>query len=250
MILHHPLPLEQLHTLLFDYGGTLDTDGCHWSHILREGFSAAGIAVPDDAFRAAYVHGERTLARQPLITPDDDFAALLHKKVEIEIDALTAADAWTATAAERRAAVDAVAAYCNDYVLRNLQQTRRVLDAVAGSGRRMVLVTNFYGNMHSVLRAYGLSDYFDAVVESAVVGVRKPDAAIYRLGLEAAGADAAATLVVGDSYAKDIVPATTLGCHAVWLHGRGWDANEALPEEPRMDATIDHLTELLPLLEL
>jgi putative hydrolase of the HAD superfamily len=38
--------------------------------------------------------------------------------------------------------------------------------------------------------------------------------------------------VVGDSYQKDIVPATSIGCQTVWLRGKGWndeDVDEAVP---------------------
>jgi putative hydrolase of the HAD superfamily len=29
-------------------------------------------------------------------------------------------------------------------------------------------------------------------------------------------------LVVGDSFSKDIVPATKIGCQTVWIKGEGW----------------------------
>lgn len=234
-------------TLLFDYGGTLDTDGRHWAHVLWDGYLAAAIPVSEKQFRTAYVTGERTLAARPIIQPTDDFHTLLIKKVEIEIEALCSAGAWNATTDERRRAVIAIADFCNDYVLRNLETTRRVLDAVS-QGRRLVLVTNFYGNMHAVLRAYDLLRYFTDVIESAVVGVRKPDPAIYRLGLEAAASRPEETLVVGDSYGKDIQAATSLGCHAVWLRGQGWDNADADRDPSIADAVISHLCELPALL--
>lgn len=236
-----------INTILFDYGGTLDTDGRHWAHVLWDGYCAAGIPVSETDFRTAYVVGERTLAAKPIITPTDDFHTLLRKKVEIEVEALCAANAWHATTDERRQAVTAIADFCNDYVLRNLETTRRVLDAVS-VGRQLVLVTNFYGNMHAVLRAYDLLRYFSAVIESAVVGVRKPDPTIYRLGLEAAKSQPAETLVVGDSYGKDIQAATSLGCHAIWLRGQGWDNADATRDASIADAVISHLSELPALL--
>lgn len=230
-------------TLLFDYGGTLDTDGRHWAHVLWDGYRAAAIPVSETQFRTAYVVGERTLAAKPVIQPSDDFHTLLLKKVEIEVEALCAAGAWHATTEERSKAVGEIADFCNNYVLRNLETTRRVLDAVSG-GHRLVLVTNFYGNMHAVLRAYNLLRYFSGIIESAVVGVRKPDPAIYRLGLEAAGSRPEETLAVGDSYGKDIVAATSLGCHAVWLRGQGWDNADAERDASIADAVIAHLSEL------
>lgn len=240
------MKLHDISTILFDYGGTLDTDARHWSHVLWEGYTAAAVPVSEAQFRDAYVTGERALARTPIIQPADDFHTLLMKKVDIETAALCAADAWHPTETERQAVICKVADYCDAYVRRNLETSRRVLDAV-GQARRLVLVTNFYGNMHSVLRAYGLLDYFEAVVESAVVGVRKPDAAIYRLGLEAAQTHPVTTLVVGDSYGKDIVPAASLGCHTVWLRGQGWSDDEQ-QDESLPTAVVHHLAELPALL--
>lgn len=242
------MAFSNINTILFDYGGTLDTDGRHWSHILKEGYGAAGISVSEARFRDAYVVGERALARRPIIYPSDDFRTLLAKKVGLELDALVMAGHLAFTPAERQRAIDGVADYCDAYVRRNLETSRRVLDAARESGRRLVLVTNFYGNMAAVLRGYGLEGRFSAIVESAVVGVRKPDAAIYRLGLEAVGARAEDTLVVGDSYGKDIVPAKSLGCHAVWLRGQGWSPEDDQLEAPLADATIHHLAELTDLI--
>ena len=71
----------------------------------------------------------------------------------------------------------------------------------------MVLVSNFYGNIHQVLNEFDLDGLFDSIIESAVVGVRKPDPAIFTLGVKALGMAAEDTVVVGDSYTKDIVPA-------------------------------------------
>ena len=52
---------------------------------------------------------------------------------------------------------------------------------------RLVLVSNFYGNIQTILKDFGLLDFFDDIIESSVVGVRKPDPAIYRLGVDAMG---------------------------------------------------------------
>ena len=86
----------------------------------------------------------------------------------------------------------------------------------------MVLVSNFYGNIGAVLREYGINSYFRDVIESAVVGVRKPDPAIFRLGTDALGLPPDEVLVVGDSIGKDIVPARSIGCETAWIEGKPW----------------------------
>ena len=76
----------------------------------------------------------------------------------------------------------------------------------------MVLVTNFYGNMHTVLAEFGLDQLFKDVIESAVVEVRKPDPQIFRLGVASLGLEPRETVMIGDSPDKDILPAQSIGC--------------------------------------
>ena len=90
----------------------------------------------------------------------------------------------------------------------------------------LVLVSNFYGNIHTVLREYGMDHLFDNVIESAVVGVRKPDARIFTLGVDALALQPHEVVVVGDSYDKDIVAAKNAGCQTVWIKGEGWTDEE------------------------
>ena len=97
------------------------------------------------------------------------------------------------------------------------EESRSVLETLRERGHRMVLVTNFYGNIQAVLRSYALDGFFDTIVESAVVGVRKPDAAIWRLGVEAAQRTPEGCIAIGDSFDKDILPARAAGCRTVWF---------------------------------
>lgn len=85
-------------------------------------------------------------------------------------------------------------------------------------------------------------------MESSVVGVRKPDPAIYRLGVEAMGLPAGEVLVVGDSFSKDVVPARTVGCKVAWLSGEGW-GNEEI-DESLPDVIITDLPDLLQFINL
>lgn len=41
---------------LLDYGGTLDTAGCHWGKFIWHGYERCRVGVAWDDFREAYVH--------------------------------------------------------------------------------------------------------------------------------------------------------------------------------------------------
>jgi putative hydrolase of the HAD superfamily len=237
--------LKNIRGIIFDYGGTIDTPAIHWSEVLWAGYRDAEVPVDKQPFRDAYVHGERTLARTPIVQPDFTFFHLLEAKVEIELrylvdNGLLPADYPVAEKGNH------IVRYCHNYVQQTVDRHRPVLEALVKK-YPLVLVTNFYGNIHTVLEEFGLTTYFSDVVESAVVGVRKPDSAIFKLGVEALHLPADEVLVVGDSFSKDIQPAKTIGSHAVWIKGLGWGSetvDESLP-----DATIESLTELTDLLQ-
>lgn len=165
--------MKKINTIIFDYGGTLDTDARHWAHVLFEGYRHAQIPVDEPNFRDAYVYGERALAKALIVLPDDDFHTVLLKKVDQETIFLRDNNLWTPSEEERQKNIKAVADYCNAYVERNMEVTRRVLSEL-NPAYNMVLVSNFYGNIHAILRQYRIDHFFSAVIESAVVGVRNP----------------------------------------------------------------------------
>ena len=226
--------------IIFDYGGTLDTNGVHWFHIFRQAYAESLPHVAEDQLRQAYVFAERYLAKNRVIEPTDDFLAMLRKKIAIQLQHLSESldiDADKALCCQ-------LAERCDAHVRHTMRHTREVLD-VLSSHYPMVLVSNFYGNIHSVLRSYGIDHYFREVIESAVVGVRKPDPAIFSLGVEALDLSPHEVLVVGDSYTKDIVPAHTLGCHTAWLKGMGWESSEEIMADCCADVIIANLLELV-----
>lgn len=49
--------------IIFDYGGTIDTNGTHWGEVIWEQYKSTGVTNDNALFRDAYVHGERTLAK-------------------------------------------------------------------------------------------------------------------------------------------------------------------------------------------
>ncbi|MGM9703550.1 MAG: HAD family hydrolase [Prevotella sp.] len=135
-----------------------------------------------------------------------------------------------------------IADYLDDFARRQTSQSAQVLETLS-SRYRLILVSNFYGNLHAVVERYGLDRYFETIVESAVVGVRKPDPAIWQLGVDAAGCAAADCVAVGDSYDKDILPARAVGCQTVWFKGEEWKPTER--DETLPTHVITSLSQLL-----
>ena len=217
--------------IIFDYGGTLDTNGLHWAEVLWAQYETCGLPVNKADFREAYVHGERTMGNQPLVKPTDDFRQVLLVKSRLQLEYLIEKGGLDAVhfPLETYAQKIADGGY---FVAKNtVYNARKVLEKLKTT-YKMVLVSNFYGNIHTILEDFGLLCYFEQIVESSVVGIRKPDPAIFTLGVEALNLPPNQVVVVGDSYGKDILPAHSIGCHTVWLRGIGWadeEVDETLP---------------------
>lgn len=226
--------------IIFDYGGTIDSRGVHWSEVIWDGYQASAVPVSKEEFRQSYVMAERELAKVRHILPHHNFYDLLLIKMRIELGDLVAREVLPADFALEENAV-AIARYCYDAARGSIEEARPTLEALYAR-YPMVLVSNFYGNVESVLSDFDVRKYFKTIVESAVVGVRKPDPKIFALGVEALGLNADEVLVIGDSYKKDIVPAESLGCKVLWIKGKGWTAEEDAQMHP---CIISRLSEVL-----
>ena len=226
--------------ILFDYGATLDTFGQHWGMVIWHGYEHLGIPVTEAQYRDAYVYGERTLGSKDIIQPTDTFHTTLKAKIDLQFDFLRDSGAWLPEPGERKAKHDALVEYLYSGLQRNMSHTRQILVQLRDRGIPMALVSNFYGNVETVLEEMQIRDFFCDVIESAQVGIRKPDSRLYALGVEALRKNVmprqiqeSDVLVVGDSISKDILPAKSLGCKTAWFKGEGWKkepVDETIPD--------------------
>jgi putative hydrolase of the HAD superfamily len=87
---------------------------------------------------------------------------------------------------------------------------------------KVVAVTNnLVDEQEDKLRHTGLRELFDALVISEAAGINKPDPRIFELALEAAGVAADEAVMLGDSWANDVLGAVGAGISAAWLDRRG-----------------------------
>lgn len=228
--------------IIFDYGGTIDSRGVHWSEVIWDGYCKAGVdqVINKEQFRETYVYGERELARVRHIMPGDTFLDILVKKMNIH-RAYLAANGLVALSQEQ---LSTITSHCYESARACIEEARPVLENLAGR-YPMVLVSNFYGNVDAVLRDFDVRRYFSGIIESAVVGVRKPNPTIFRLGVDVLELPASEVLVVGDSLRKDILPAESLGCQVLWLKGKGWTADEDAQTHPNIITSIQQVLDFV-----
>ena len=223
---------------IFDYGGTLDTGGQHWGKVIWHAYERQQVPVSEEAFRDAYVHAERTLGRNPIIQPDFTFYKTIETKIRIQLEYLQEKNDVSSVSSYLKPLTDSL----YEATVKETAKSREVLLQLKQQ-YPMVLVSNFYGNIATVLKEFKLDGIFDTIIESAVVGVRKPDPQIFTLGVEALGMRPDEVVVVGDSMDKDIIPAGKTGCHTVWFKGEGW-TNDPVDESPAGKVITD-LTQIL-----
>lgn len=286
-----PTPIR---AIILDYGGTLDSRGDHWSEVIRRAYEAEGLHIPREAFRDAYVHAERALDGSGIILPDDNFLDVMRKKIALQFKHLgideTTLDPTTARHATLQPATaplatlqpvisplaEAVAKRCYESARECVRESAETLARLA-TRYPLAIVSNFYGNVCAVLDDFGLTPLLTAVIDSTAVGTRKPDPAIFALGISAIN-DAICTskdypgngsesihgtplssqkvthnlplrpaevLVVGDSIDKDILPAASLGCRTALIQGIPWDPSRPQPPVPADTIPLTRLSDLI-----
>ena len=116
------------------------------------------------------------------------------------------------------------------------------LDRLRAAGLRLGVVSNSDGRVEEALTAAGIRDRFELVLDSALVGVEKPDPAIFRAALNALDVAPEETLYVGDLYDVDVVGARAAGIEAVLLVP---DAGEPEPRCRRVESLVALADDLL-----
>jgi putative hydrolase of the HAD superfamily len=91
------------------------------------------------------------------------------------------------------------------------------VQAVRAAGVRVCVVSNSEGHLELLFRRLGIADAFDRIVDSHVVGVEKPDPAIFAHALGPLRLDPGRTLHLGDVYATDVVGARAAGLRAALI---------------------------------
>ena len=217
--------------VLFDFGGTLDTDGVHWSEMCWEYYRRYHIDVPKPAYEKAFVASDLGLMDDPGVTRCT-FHETLRKQFFLQFSILGINS--------RGSDVARMADDCYADVQQTIAKAKSILKALKPN-YALGIVSNFYGNLNIVCKEFGLDELFEAMIDSRVVGIKKPDPAIFTIALKKLGVRAVDAFVVGDSYERDIVPGKSLGCRTIWLKGKSW---KVAPATEAADYSIERFEDI------
>jgi HAD superfamily hydrolase (TIGR01549 family) len=119
------------------------------------------------------------------------------------------------------------------------------LETLISSGYRLGLISNTSDdrNVQTLLDRWGLRRFFEFIITSAALGVRKPDARIFQVALDHFRVSPNSVAMVGDSLEADILGANQSGIYSIWITRRSQDPGEGeLAIQPQ--AVITALSQL------
>lgn len=225
--------MPRLEAVLLDAGGTL----VHPDHeFILDRLAAAGVSADVEAYAAARRHAQ-TVAGEILRSADPGTDE-------------TRARAWfiallthLGCPVHRMPALGQAIRQRHEegrLWVRPVEGTREMLEGLRSAGLRLGVISNADGRVAEYLETAGLAECFEVIIDSAIVGVEKPDPRIFEIACERMDVAPDEVIYVGDTYEVDVVGARAAGIRAVLL-----------VDEPREDvACIAAITDLPLALEI
>jgi putative hydrolase of the HAD superfamily len=230
-----PVPYDALDGLLLDLGNTLvGMDAA----LVCDALAAEGVRAEPDGFRRAEAAARPALSSWIVRPPTSEPVMLAY--VRAVVARLGVGEgARTAVAARvlarlRRVPTDRLWSEV-------LPGVPAALARLRAAGRRLVVVSNSDGTAEAGLVRAGLRDFVDAVVDSAVFGVEKPDPRIFAHALTLVPVPPERLAHVGDLYDVDALGARAAGLHAVLLDPHGDWPGVDCDTVPTLAALVDRL---------
>ena len=246
--LHLPHPIK---VVLFDLGSTLIYFDGDWPEVIAANEQAliqalhqAGLAVDGERFIADLQ------ARDAVDFPAGETVLVEHPTFNVVGELLVAhgyPGVPEATLRQVLATMYAVS-QAHWHVEEDAAPT---LEVLRQAGYRMGIVSNAGDDqdVKTLIDKAHLRGYFDIILSSAAVGIRKPDPQIFHLALAQWGCPPNQAVMVGDTLGADVLGAHNAGMPGIWISRRvDTPANRAKLATITPDAIITALGELPELL--
>ncbi len=224
------LSFQECRAILFDFGGTLDSDGEHWLDRFYDLYQEAEIDVPPDRIKQAFYRADDRCTGDPQLL-SWGLRPLMKYHVHLQFQTLDLRDGR-----KEDELVEKFCARSEWFLRRNAALLHRIKHRF-----RLGVVSNFYGNVRVLCEEAGLARSLKVILDSAQAGMSKPDPALFLTALADVEFPPEKVIFVGDSYERDIIPAGQVGMKTIWLQG----PHPRLPvHAPPVDASITTLTAL------
>jgi len=194
--------VRQIRAVLFDAGGTLiHMDGERVSR-------AAGVPFEGVSFRRAEAAAVAAVRSFVLARPASTDA----ERVPLYFDTLLVGLGIAADDARRTAAGQVAAEHARANVWsRGAEGAPEMLGRLRERGYRVAVISNADGRVRGLLETAGLGNLLEFVIDSAEIGVEKPDARIFHAATTRLNLEPSVCAYVGDIYEIDVLGAARAG---------------------------------------
>ncbi len=95
-------------------------------------------------------------------------------------------------------------------------------ETLKSRGLRLGLISNTSddNNVQTIVDRWGLRPYFESIVTSAALGIRKPDPRIFQAALDHFQVRPEEAAMVGDTLEADVLGANNSGIYSIWITRR------------------------------
>jgi HAD superfamily hydrolase (TIGR01509 family) len=207
----HPF-IKDARAVLFDAGGTLTHPD--WERIIVLAERETGRTLDSKEMRRRFSEALRAVDGR-----------LLEERVRAHTQrpGWLFLDVFSALGVEReacdRVVSQVLAAHGERHIWCGLEPgVSRVLGQLKQAGLKIGVISNTEdGRLEELLKLMEIDAYFDLLVDSHLVGLRKPDAAIFHYALQQLEVAPGDAVYIGDSYGHDVLGAKGAGLRAILL---------------------------------
>jgi putative hydrolase of the HAD superfamily len=107
------------------------------------------------------------------------------------------------------------------------EHTFEILDYLKGKYQLHIITNGFEEVQTKKMQSSNILRYFNAVITSESVGVKKPNPKVFEYALESTKALKENSIMIGDSIEADIEGAISVGMHAIHFNFEGAEVNNA-----------------------
>ena len=123
------------------------------------------------------------------------------------------------------------------------------LETLKSRSYRMGLISNTSDdkNVQGIVDRWGLRPFFETIITSAALGIRKPDARIFQAALDCFRVQPEAAAMVGDMLDADVLGANQSGIYSIWITRRIHvpEEGELMIQPQAVITALDQIPDLL-----
>ncbi|OGR50744.1 MAG: hypothetical protein A3I11_03380 [Elusimicrobia bacterium RIFCSPLOWO2_02_FULL_39_32] len=237
--------------ILFDFGGTLDSDGIAWKERFYPIYRSCGLNLDFKEFEKYFFSSDDALVEQKLKNLSFSKTIYLQVSLVLKNAGLLKKNGSRQFIKSDKSHLNVqkfLAQKISDiFIQDSLKIIKRNIKLLKKLKKhyKLGIVSNFYGNLPFICMDFGLSSYFDAIIDSEQVGFKKPDPRIFECALKKVRARAEQTLFVGDSVSRDMQGAKNIGMPHIWLKAESLRGIKPCCNKEKIIHSLQELAQIL-----